>query len=46
MQIRALLDSRLSRFSPTTVYLVGVGDGLILVALVFLAGFIISKVTH
>jgi hypothetical protein len=46
MNLIARLNTRLSRFSPTTIYLVGIGDGLILVSLAAFAGFIFSKVTQ
>lgn len=46
MNIRAKLDSRLSRLSPITVYLVGIGDGLVLAVLAFGAGFLVSKVAQ
>lgn len=46
MNIVQKLNTRLSRFSPTTIYLVGVGDALILVSLAAFAGFIFSKVAQ
>lgn len=46
MNIRAKLDARLSRFSPTTVYVVGLIDGAILVSAAVFLGYLVSKVTH
>jgi hypothetical protein len=46
MNIRAKLTARLSRFSPLTMYAIGLVDGAILTTVAFVAGFLISKVTH
>lgn len=46
MNIVQKLNTRLSRFSPTTIYLIGIGDALILVSLASLAGFLFSKLSQ
>jgi hypothetical protein len=46
MNLIARLNTRLSRFSPTTIYLVGIGDALILVTAAYFLGLVFSKVTQ
>lgn len=46
MNLVQKLNARLSHFSPTTIYIVGIGDALILVTAAYFAGFIFSKVTQ
>lgn len=46
MNIREKLNARLARFSPITMYAIGLIDGAILTTGAFVAGFLISKVTQ